>query len=107
MSATAVPCQVPVPMVPTVVMLAVPAQVDRAVFSTLPSPTMALVMPPTVPVKVGEARLAFRSRALCWDVDTGLLASEVLSTDPSPTSALTSVTTPVFPATLSTAPEVM
>ena len=39
----------------------------------------------TDPVKVGEARGAFKSRAVCVDVDTGLLASVVLSTEPKPT----------------------
>ena len=34
------------------------------VLSTLPKPTMAAVMPETVPVKVGEALSAFISRAL-------------------------------------------
>ncbi len=33
-----------------------------------------------VPVKVGDARSAFRLSAVCPAVDTGLLASEVLST---------------------------
>ena len=40
----------------------------------------------TVPVKVGEARGAFKSRAVCVAVDTGLLASVVLSTLDRPTS---------------------
>ena len=43
----------------------------------------------TVPVNVGEARGAFRSRALCVAVEIGLLASEVSSTLPRPTSPLT------------------
>jgi hypothetical protein len=38
----AVPFQVPVPTVPSVVMLVEPAQVDRAVFSTLARPTLLL-----------------------------------------------------------------
>ena len=50
----------------------------------------------------GVAYLA--SSATCAAIETGLLASEVLSTFPSPTSVLKSVTTPVLPATLSTAP---
>ena len=71
------------------------------VLSTFPSPTIALVIPATVPVKVGEfkgalaARLVviseafdLRSNALCMAVLIGLLASEVLSTFPSPTIAL-------------------
>ena len=35
-----------------------------AVLSTLPRPTMAFVMPDTVPVNVGEAKLAFKLRAV-------------------------------------------
>jgi hypothetical protein len=46
---------------------------------------MLFVMPETVPVKVGEARFAFRFKAVCWAVLTGLLASDVLSTFPRPT----------------------
>ena len=38
-----------------------------------------------VPVKVGEAILAFKSKAVCCSVDTGLSASEVLFTLPKPT----------------------
>ena len=38
-----------------------------------------------VPVKVGELISALRFKAVCPAVDTGLLASEVLSTFPSPT----------------------
>ena len=55
-----------------------------------------------VPVNVGEAKLAFKFNAVCCVVDTGLLASEVLSTFPKPTSPLTSDTAPVFDATLVT-----
>jgi hypothetical protein len=40
-----------------------------------------------VPVKLGEAVLAFKPSAEEVAVDTGLLASEVLSTFPSPTMA--------------------
>ena len=39
-----VPCQVPVPIVPRVVRLVLPAQVERAVFSTLPNPTSPFVV---------------------------------------------------------------
>ena len=42
----------------------------------------------TVPVNVGLARFAFKSRADCVAVDTGLFKSEVLSTSPKPTSPL-------------------
>jgi hypothetical protein len=41
-----------------------------------------------VPVKDGDAKLAFRSSAVCVAVDTGLEASLVLSTLPKPTIAL-------------------
>ena len=56
-----------------------------AVLSTLPNPTIALVMPPTVPVKDGDASGALKSRAACIKVFTGLAASAVLSTLPRPT----------------------
>ena len=49
---------------------------------------MVLVIPPTVPVKVGEARLAFKFKAVCCAVETGLFASLVLSTFPRPTMVL-------------------
>ena len=50
----------------------------------------------TTPVKVGLAKLALRSSAVCCAVDTGLLASLVLSTLPKPTADLdTPVTVPV------------
>src|SRR5688572_8356401 len=39
----------------------------------------------TTPEKVGLAKLAFRSRAVCCAVETGLLASLVLVTFPNPT----------------------
>ena len=42
-------------------------------------------MPETVPVNVGEAKFALRSRAVCWAVETGLAVSAVLSTLPRPT----------------------
>ena len=45
----------------------------------------------TVPVKVGLARGAFKSRAVWVAADIGLLASEVLSTLPKPTSDLLTV----------------
>ena len=62
--------------------------------STLPSPTIAFVIPPTVPVKVGLSIGAFRFRADCVAVDIGLFKSVALSTLPSPTIAL------VIPPTL-------
>ncbi len=43
----------------------------------------------TVPVNVGEARFALRSRAVCVAVETGFAVSAVLSTEPKPTSPLT------------------
>ncbi len=52
---------------------------------TFPRPTIVAVTPDTVPVKVGDARLAFKSSAVCWAVDTGLAVSAVLFTFPSPT----------------------
>ena len=53
-------------------------------------------MPETVPVKVGEASGALRSKAVCVAVDTGLLASDVLSTLPRPTWVfVTPATVPV------------
>ena len=52
-----------------------------------------------VPVRVGDARLALRLSAVCCAVETGLLASDVLSTLPRPTSPLTRVTSPVLLAT--------
>jgi len=42
----------------------------------------------TVPVKVGLARGALRSRAVCWAVETGFAVSAVLSTFPRPTMVL-------------------
>ena len=42
-----------------------------------------------VPVNVGEARLAFRFKAVCCVVDTGFAVSAVLSTFHSPTSHFT------------------
>ena len=44
----------------------------------------------TVPVNVGDASGALRSSAVCAAVETGLSASEVLSTLLKPTSAFTS-----------------
>src|SRR3989338_7432401 len=61
------------------------------VSSTLVSPTIAFVIPATVPVKVGLARGAFKARAVAVAVETGLRASEVLSTLPKPTAALSRV----------------
>jgi hypothetical protein len=58
------------------------------VLSTLPNPTIVLVMPDTVPVNVGLAKLAFKLRAVWVAVETGLLRSLVLSTLPNPTIVL-------------------
>ena len=58
------------------------------VLSTLPRPTIALVIPLTAPVKVGLASGAFELRALDVAVDMGLFKSEVLSTLSSPTMDL-------------------
>ena len=50
----------------------------------------------TLPVKLGEARLAFALSAVCWAAETGLSASAVLSTFPRPTiSAVIPLTVPV------------
>jgi hypothetical protein len=42
-----------------------------------------------VPVKVGDAKGAFKSKAVCVAVEIGLFTSDVLSTFPNPTSPLT------------------
>ena len=70
------------------------------VLLTLPRPTIAAVMPLTVPVNVGLAmgavRLAIRFNAAWVAVDIGLLASEVLLTLPKPTiAAVMPLTVPV------------
>ena len=53
-------------------------------------------MPVTLPVKLGDARFAFKFNAVCCAAETSLLASEVLSTLPSPTiDAVMPVTLPV------------
>ena len=50
----------------------------------------------TVPLKLGEARFAFKSSAVCCAVETGLPASLVLLTFPKPTiDAVMPVTLPV------------
>ena len=49
-----------------------------------------------MPVKVGLAKFAFKSKALCCAVETGLFASDVLSAFPNPTIAfVTPLTVPV------------
>ena len=76
---------------------AVCVAVDTGLFasvalSTLPSPTMDLVMPVIVPVNVGSIILALfdcnTPRAIAVAVDTDLSKSAVLSTFPSPIVAL-------------------
>ena len=42
------------------------------------------------PVKLGEARFALRSRAVCWGVDTGLFESETSSMLPNPIAVASS-----------------
>ena len=64
------------------------------VLSTLPRPTIVLVIPATVPVNVGLSRGAFKFRRVCVASETGLLTSDVLSTLPRPTIVL------VIPATV-------
>ena len=79
------------------------AEVDSGLFASLvlsifPKPTIVFVIPLTVPVKVGEAifafsarpdvtsdEFAFKSKAACAEVDSGLFASLVLSIFPKPT----------------------
>jgi hypothetical protein len=56
--------------------------------STLPNPIIALVIPDTTPVNVGEARFAFKFNAVWVAVETDLFASDVLSTLLKPTIAL-------------------
>ena len=58
------------------------------VLSTLDKPTINLVMPLTVPVKVGLFILTFKFKAVCVAVDIGLFASDVLSTLDKPNIAL-------------------
>ena len=59
------------------------------------------------PVKVGEFKFAFKSRAVCCAVLTGLLASLVLSIFPIPKFVLALVATlaPVPPLAIATIPE--
>ena len=65
-------------------------------FVTLPRLTIVAVIPETVPVKVGPAKLAFKSNAVCCAVETGLLASLVFVTLPRLTIvAVTPETVPV------------
>jgi hypothetical protein len=69
----------------------------------------------TVPVNVGEAKgafkfkavvisvlFAFKSNADCVATETGLLASVVLSTLPKPISDLVMITLPLYPFTVCT-----
>ena len=67
---------------------------ESAVLSTFESPTMAFVIPVTVPVKAGLARGAVKLRAVYVMVGTVFAASAVLSTEPKPTMAS------VIPATV-------
>ena len=57
------------------------------VLLTLPSPTIADVIPVTVPVNAGDANGAFRSNAVCVAVLIGFNNSVVLLAFPSPTIA--------------------
>ena len=61
------------------------------------------------PVKFGEAKFAFKSKAACCKVLTGLLASLVLSIFPIPklVLALMDVVAPVPPLTTATTPETL
>jgi hypothetical protein len=42
------------------------------------NPTIAFVIPLTVPVNVGLAKFAFKFNAVCCVVDTGLFASDII-----------------------------
>ena len=55
---------------------------------TFDNPTIVAEIPDTVPVNVGLAKLAFKSSAVVVALETGLLASDVLSTFDNPTSPL-------------------
>ena len=55
------------------------------VLSILPKPTIAFVIPETVPVKIGLLIGAFKFNAVCVAIEIGLFTSEVLSTFPKPT----------------------
>ena len=63
----------------------------------------------TRPVNVGEAKLAFRSSAVCCNVLTGLFKSEVLSIFPMPklVRALLALLAPVPPFAIATTPETL
>ena len=66
------------------------------VLFTEPRPTIAAVIPLTVPVNVGDAKLALRSSAVCCAEETGLEASDVLFTLLNPTIvAVIPLTVPV------------
>ena len=69
------------------VLLDLPGLFKSDVLSQLPSPTIAGVMPLTVPVNVGDAKLAFKLKAVCVAVETSLFRSDVLLQLPSPTIA--------------------
>ena len=70
---------------------------------------MVVVGNTTSPVKVGDAKFAFRSRAVCCAVLTGLFKSEVLSMLPSPKliRALLALLPPVPPFAMATTPETL
>ncbi len=72
--------------------------VESAVLSTFGRPTMAFVIPVTVPVDAGLASGALKLRAVYVKVEIGFAASAVLSTEPRPTMAF--VTPPTVPANI-------
>jgi hypothetical protein len=48
------------------------------ILSTFVKPTIAFVIPLTVPVNVGEAKFAFKFNAANCALDTGLFASDII-----------------------------
>ena len=52
--------------------------------ATFPNPTIAAVIPLTVPVNVGLAKVAFESNAVCVAVLIGSPDGDVLATFPNP-----------------------
>ena len=57
---------------------------DGDVLATLPSPTIAAVIPLIVPVNVGLAKGAFNFNAVCVAVLIGSPDGDVLATFPNP-----------------------
>lgn len=90
--------------------VAVPASASACVAMSAAMVRSALRLPPPVrpvPVAICREASALALSAVCVAVLTGLLASDVLSTLPRPTSSFASVTAPVLPATENTGPSSM